>query len=144
VFLARTPLEIKELHMRNWKLIVGVVVVVLLLVGGAAAFALTNTLGEAAAGDVRPGPADDPAAQVVMVDDRFEPTSINVPAGTTIEIELTNSGDASHNFTSEALNVSTGPMQAGDVTTVSLTVPVGATQFVCTWHPGMVIDVVGS
>jgi len=130
--------------MRYWKLIVVGVVVIVLVLGAAAALALTNSLGETAAGDVRPGPATDPAATVSMQDDRFEPTSISVPAGTQVEIELRNDGQANHNFTSQDLNVSTGPMKAGDVTTVKLTVPEGATQFVCTWHPGMVIDVVGT
>jgi hypothetical protein len=33
-------------------------------------------------------------------------------------------------------------MQAGDVTTVTVELAAGTTRFVCTWHPGMVIDVV--
>ena len=116
----------------------GAIVVVVLAVGAAAALAL-NSLGETAAGDVRPGPATSGASKVVMRDNVFEPTTASVAAGTPVEIEIPNSGPASHNFTSEALNVSTGPMQAGDVKTVSVTVPSGRTQFICTWHQGMVI-----
>jgi plastocyanin len=123
--------------MRHGSLIGGAIVVVVLAVGAAAARAL-NSLGETAAGDVRPGPATSGASKVVMRDNVFDPTTASVAAGTRVEIEIQNSGPASHNFTSEALNVSTGPMQAGDVKTVSETVP-GRTQFICTWHQGMVI-----
>ena len=130
--------------MRHWKLIVGAVVVVLLVVGGASVFALSGGLGATAAGDVTDGPAASAAAKVAMKDNTFEPASVTVPAGTPVQIELSNPGQANHNFTSEALHVSTGPMKTGDVKTVSVTVPKGTTQFVCTWHQGMVIDVVGS
>jgi plastocyanin len=79
-----------------------------------------------------------------MHDNSFEPKSVSVTAGTSVEIELRNAGQTNHNFTSQALGVSTGPMEPGAVTTISLTVPEGTTQFVCTWHPGMVVDVVGN
>ncbi|HEY7131107.1 MAG TPA: cupredoxin domain-containing protein [Candidatus Limnocylindrales bacterium] len=129
--------------MRHWKLIVGGVVVVVLVLGAAAALALSNTLGEAAAGDVSSGPATGDAQHLTMKDNAFEPTSIEVAAGTPVQIELRNDGQANHNFTSEALHVSTGPMKTGDVKTVTITVPKGTTQFICTWHQGMVVDVVG-
>jgi hypothetical protein len=35
-------------------------------------------------------------------------------------------------------------MGAGDVKTITVTLPAGTTRFVCTWHPGMVVDVVGA
>jgi plastocyanin len=84
-------------------------------------------------------PRDIGSVQGRHADNVFEPTTASVAAGTPVEIEIQNSGPASHNFTSEALNVSTGPMQAGDEKTVSVTVPSGRTQFICTWHQGMVI-----
>src|ERR687889_2320792 len=127
----------EDIQMRHWKLIVGGAAVVLLAVGAVAVFALSTGLGETAAGDVRPGPASGDATRVEMQDNRFEPASVSVAAGAPVMIELRNSGQANHNFTSEALHVSTGPMKPGDVTTVSVTVPQGTTQFVCTWHPGM-------
>jgi plastocyanin len=129
--------------MRHWKLILGGLAVVVLVLGAAAAFALSTTLGEAAAGDVRPGPAASPAARLVMRDNVFDPASVSVPAGQAIEIEIENDGAVDHNFTNEALRVSTGPTKPGEVKTVALTIPAGTTRFVCTWHAGMTVDVTG-
>lgn len=130
--------------MRHWKLIVGALAVLVVIGGVAAVAVLGSGLGESAAGDVRDGPAAPGAAQVAMTDNAFEPTTVNVAAGAPVEIELRNDGQASHNFTSDALHVSSGPMQPGGIKTVTVTVPKGTTRFVCTWHPGMVIDVDGS
>ena len=130
--------------MGHWKLIVGGIVAIVLVVGVAASLTLTGSLGETAAGDVRQGPADHPAARVDVQDNQFAPTTVSVAAGSPVQIELRNDGKVSHNFTSEALHVSTGPMQPGDVTTVSVSVPKGTTEFLCTWHQGMVISVVGT
>jgi plastocyanin len=130
--------------MRHWKLIAAGVVLVLIVVGAAAALALGNGLGENAAGDVRTGPADAPAARLVMQDNTFEPASVSVPAGTPVEIEVRNDGAANHNLTSEALHVSTGPTQPGVVKTIVVTIPRGTTRFVCTWHSGMAVDITGS
>lgn len=52
-------------------------------------------------------------------------------------------GQSNHNFTNTDLNVSTDPVKPGDVVTVAATVPIGTTRFVCTWHPGMVMEVIG-
>ena len=79
-----------------------------------------------------------------MTDNAFEPSTVDVAAGTPVEIELRNNGQANHNFTSDALHVSTGPMRPGSIETMTVTVPKGTTRFVCTWHPGMVIDVDGA
>jgi plastocyanin len=95
-------------------------------------------LGETAAGEVTDGPAAGDAVHVVMEDDVFEPTAIEVPAGAPVTIELENEGDRNHNFTIEGLELSTGPMEPGDVMTATFTPPEGTTQFVCTWHPEMV------
>ena len=130
--------------MRRWMVVAGVAALVLVLVVGAAAVVVYgDALGENAAGDVRPGPGGQGATQIVMQDDTFQPASVQVDAGVPATFELQNAGQSNHNFTSTDLNVSTGPMNPGDVVTVTATVPVGATQFVCTWHPGMVIEVIG-
>jgi plastocyanin len=129
--------------MRIGRSIAVAIVVVGVLVVAVAAFALTlgNSLGETAAGDVRSGAAADAATRLEMQDDLFEPASVDVAAGTPVEIEVHNAGQANHNLTSEGLHVSTGPMEPGDVMTVTVTLPAGTTQFVCTWHQGMVVDV---
>ena len=130
--------------MRRWMVVAGVAALVLVVVIGAGAAAIYgNALGEKAAGDVRPGPGGQGATQIVMQDDTFQSGSVQVDAGVPATFELRNAGRSNHNFTSNDLNVSTGPMKPGDVATVTATVPLGATQFVCTWHPGMVIEVIG-
>jgi plastocyanin len=132
--------------MRNRKLLIGAAIVVAVLVVGigAAAFALANAPGETAAGDVQPGPGGPDATAIVMHDNAFEPAQVQVSAGGPIEFELRNDGQANHNFTSSDLGVSTGPMEPGDVSTLTVSVPTGTTQFVCTWHPGMTIGVTAS
>jgi len=130
--------------MRRWIVIAGVAALLLVVVIGAgAAVIYGNALGEKLAGDVRPGPGGQGATQIVMQDDTFRPGSVQVGAGVPATFEVRNAGQSNHNFTSTDLDVSTGPMKPGDVMTVTTTVPVGATQFVCTWHPGMVIEVIG-
>jgi plastocyanin len=130
--------------MRRWIVIAGVAALLLVVVIGAgAAVIYGNALGENAAGDVRPGPGGQGATQIVMQDDTFQPGSVQVAAGVPAMFELGNAGQSNHNFTSTDLNVSTGPMKPGDIVTVTTTLPKGATQFVCTWHPGMVIQVIG-
>ena len=103
-------------------------------------------LGESAAGDVQSGPpaAGVDAIQLAMDDEVFNPDVLQVPADTPVTLEITNEGSENHNFTIESLNVSTGPMEPGDVKTATFTPEAGTTEFVCTWHPGMVIDVTGA
>jgi plastocyanin len=129
--------------MRRWKVLIGVAALVL-IVGAGAVVALSNALGEKAAGDVRQGPGGPGATQIVMYDDTFQPGSVQVDAGVPATFEVRNAGQSSHNFTSTDLNVSTGAMESGDIVTVTVTVPKGTTQFVCTWHPGMVMEVIGT
>ena len=100
-------------------------------------------LGETSAGDVRPGTAEPGATAIVMHDDTFEPVSVSVPQGAA-QFELRNEGANNHNFTNQALNVSTGPLKPGQVATVNVTIHAGANQFLCTWHPGMEITVTGT
>lgn len=131
--------------MRRWMVVAGVAALALVLVVGAVAVVVYgNALGENAAGDVRPGPGGQGATQIVMNDDTFQPGSVQVDAGVPTTFELRNAGQSNHNFTSTDLNASTGPMEPGDIVTVTATVPMGTRQFVCTWHPGTVIQVTGT
>jgi plastocyanin len=97
-------------------------------------------LGETAAGDVKSGPpaAGVEAVELVMHDSTFDPPNLTVPADTPVTLKVINDGQENHNFTIESLNVSSGPMKTGDVMTVTFTAPAGTTEFVCTWHDGMV------
>ena len=73
-----------------------------------------------------------------MKDNVFEPNVLDLPAGTEATLEVRNEGEMNHNFTIDALGVSTGPMEPGDVMTVRFTPPAGTSDFRCTWHPEMV------
>lgn len=90
-----------------------------------------------ASGDVADGPAASDAIQVVAFDNNFDPSAVEVEAGTEVSIEVTNKGDTPHNFVIDGLDLSTGTIDAGEVVTASFTVPEGGVQFECTFHPGM-------
>jgi len=100
--------------------------------------------GQTASGDVRPGPAGQGAMQVVMKDEVLGPNVLKVPAGSPVTIEVRNFGEENHNLTIDDLDTSTGPMQTGDVMTVTFTAPKGMTEFRCTWHPDMVGRIVAT
>lgn len=115
----------------------------LLLTVGVAVL-LAGCAGETASGDVRPGPAGSGAVQVVMEDDAFQPDVLEVSAGSPVTVEVRNVGNANHNFTIYDIDTSTGPMDSGDVVTVKFTAPKGSTEFRCTWHAGMVGEIVAT
>jgi nitrite reductase (NO-forming) len=100
--------------------------------------------GPETSGDVHQGPGGPDAVKVTMEDVRFGPDSLELPAGSTVEIELTNDGDQAHNFTIEDLDVSSGTVDPGEVVTVTFSVPDGTTTFVCTFHPGMDGEIVAT
>lgn len=142
-FLALTRQTVKieagGMEMGRWKM--------LFVIGVATGLAILLSacgLGEQRSGDVRPGPAGAGATRVVMKDEVFQPDVLEVPAGSPVTIEVRNAGQENHNFTIDDLDVSTGPMHAGDVMTVTFTPPNGTTEFRCTWHPGMVGRIVGT
>lgn len=91
----------------------------------------------AQSGDVTLGPADGDAIAVVAVDNAFEPQTVEAAAGEEVTIEVTNEGGTAHNFVVEDLDVSTGTLGSGEVATVTLTVPDGGVEYVCTLHGGM-------
>lgn len=91
----------------------------------------------AQSGDVVAGPADGDAITVVAVDNAFEPETVAATAGEEVTIEVTNEGGAAHNFVVADLDISSGTLDSGDVATVTLTVPEGGVEYVCTFHGGM-------
>jgi plastocyanin len=123
--------------MGRWRILVAIGAAVGLIVALAGCGA-----GEQASGDARRGAAGAGAVRVVMQDDSFQPAVLRVPAGSPVTLEVRNDGQKNHNLTIAGLDVSTGPMHHGDVMTVRFTAPKGATQFRCTWHQGMVGQIV--
>lgn len=99
--------------------------------------------GVARSGDVRDGAGGPDAVRVVMEENTFTPASLELPAGTEAEIEVTNDGSAAHDFTIDDVGLSTGSMSSGDVVTATFTVPEGSTEFRCTIHGGMDGRIVG-
>lgn len=107
------------------------------------AAALMACQGAERSRDVREGPGGPDAVDLTMVDNAFTPESLELPAGTEVEIEITNDGSAVHDFTIEDLDLSTGAMSSGDVAAATFTVPEGTTEFRCTIHGGMDGTIVG-
>jgi plastocyanin len=88
-------------------------------------------------GDVRDGTASDDAVEIVLEDDAFVPDVLRLDAGEEIDVEVRNDGSYGHNFTIDALDLSTGTVDPGEVMTTTFVVPNGTTEFRCTFHPGM-------
>lgn len=115
--------------MRLWSRTSLVVVTVALV-------ALTGCAQERS-GDVHEGPAGSDAVEIVQHDDAFEPGTLHLEAGTEVDVEVRNEGGDDHNFTIDALNLSTGTIEPRQVMTATFTVPSGTTEYHCTFHPGM-------
>jgi plastocyanin len=112
---------------------------VLLVVG----LGLLTACGARRSGDVAPGPGGPDAVAVVAVDNAFESARLELTAAEEVEIEVTNEGATTHDFTIESLGLSTGPLEPGEVSTARFTVPQGATAFRCSLHGGMEGTIVG-
>lgn len=100
--------------------------------------------GAEASGDVHQGSGGPDAVAVVARDNTFEPARLELPAGEDVEVEITNEGGTTHDFTVESLDLSTGPIGEGAVATATLTVPEGETTFACSIHGGMDGVIVGT
>lgn len=99
--------------------------------------------GAERSGQVQDGPGGPDAVRLTMVDNAFEPETLELPAGTEVAVEVANEGSAVHDFTIEDPELSTGAVNAGDVVTATFTVPEGTTEFGCTIHGGMDGRIVG-
>ena len=89
-------------------------------------------------GDVHEGSAGSDAVEVVLQDDDdFDPEALHLEAGTEVDVEVRNEGSNDHNFTIDALDLSTGTIEPGRVMTATFVVPNGTTEYHCTFHPGM-------
>jgi plastocyanin len=87
----------------------------------------SSTSGSAASGEVKLG----------MVDDKFQPAALTGKAGSTVKVELKNSGGAEHNFTIDSQKVDKD-VEPGEDATVSVKIPSsGSVQFYCEYHKGL-------
>jgi plastocyanin len=86
---------------------------------------------------VHEGPGGPDAVSVLITDDDFNPSELRLDGGTEVTVETRNEGNAGHNFTVDDLDVSTGTVEPGGVVSATFTVPSWATEFRCTFHPGM-------
>ena len=84
-------------------------------------------------GDVHEGPAGSDAVKVVLHDDAFLPDALHLDAGAEVDVEVRNEGSNGHNFTIDALDLSTGTIEM----TATFVVPNGTMEYHCTFHPGM-------
>jgi plastocyanin len=72
-----------------------------------------------------------------MADDKFQPATITGKAGSTVKVELKNSGGSEHNFTIESQKVDKD-VEPGEDATVSVKIPAsGTVQFFCEYHKGL-------
>lgn len=100
--------------------------------------------GAEPSGDVAEGPGDADAVVITATDNEFAPSTLELDAGAEVQVEVANDGDATHDFTIETLDVSTGPIDADGVATATFAVPEGETTFVCSLHAGMEGQIVGT
>jgi plastocyanin len=72
-----------------------------------------------------------------MVDDAFQPKTITGKAGSTVKVELKNSGQREHNFKIDGQDAD-ADVEPGEDATVSVKIPAsGSVQFYCEYHKGL-------
>jgi plastocyanin len=111
--------------------------------GSLALLLLLGCQGSGPSGNVSAGPGGPRAIPVSTEDFAFEPGSLALPPGEEVEVEIRNEGSSVHDFTIERLDLSTGPIQGGEVATATFVVPPGRTTFMCSLHLGMDGSIVG-
>jgi plastocyanin len=109
----------------------------LLLVGALATAGLAACSSSEPAGEVAKGPASGEATALTINGNRFEPSTLRVNADEEITVEVSNEDDTAHDFAVESLDLNTGTIEPGEVSTATLTVPKGGLEFVCTFHSEM-------
>lgn len=72
-----------------------------------------------------------------MVDDAFQPKTITGKAGSTVKVELKNTGSREHNFKIDGQKAD-ADVEPGEDATVSVKIPAsGSVQFYCEYHKGL-------
>jgi len=73
-----------------------------------------------------------------MVDNAFEPKTITGKAGSTVKVELDNTGQREHNFKIDSQKGVDADVEPGEDGTVSVKIPAsGSVPFYCEYHKGL-------
>jgi plastocyanin len=73
-----------------------------------------------------------------MVDDAFQPKAIVGKAGSTVKVELKNTGSNEHNFKIDSQKKADADVEPGEDATVTVKIPTsGSVQFYCEYHKGL-------
>ena len=76
--------------------------------------------------------------KVNMVDDAFQPKAITGKAGSTVKVELKNTGNNEHNFKIDSQKKADADVKPGKSATVTVKIPTsGSLQFYCEYHKGL-------
>jgi plastocyanin len=76
--------------------------------------------------------------KMTMVDDAFQPKAITGKAGSTVKVELKNTGKNEHNFKISSQKQADADVPPGKSATVSVKIPAsGSVQFFCEYHKGL-------
>jgi plastocyanin len=76
--------------------------------------------------------------KVNMIDDAFQPKVITGKAGSTVKVELKNTGAREHNFKIDSQKQADADVEPGEDATVSVKIPSsGTVQFYCEYHKGL-------
>ena len=93
--------------------------------------------GPERAGNVKSGEAPGDAVKVDAAYNVFKPTILSLRPGEEVTVEIRNAGERPHDWTIDALNLSTGVMSPSQVFSATFTVPDRDIKYVCTLHAGM-------
>jgi heme/copper-type cytochrome/quinol oxidase subunit 2 len=89
----------------------------------------TQPPAQGGGGAQQPPPAA--SAHIDLVDIRFEPPELTIPANTDVTVTLTNKGATVHTFDIDQLNIHTGDIAPGATTEVKINAPAGDYQYYC-------------
>lgn len=71
------------------------------------------------------------AIEIKLLDIRYDPTELTIPADTDVTITLANDGAAPHTFNIDELDIHSGEIAPGDSTTVTINAAAGEYEYYC-------------
>jgi plastocyanin len=87
---------------------------------------------------------EDAFAQLTATDFRFDPATITVKAGEAVRLVIANQDGVPHNLYSPDVPIAYTPLLAGVIRSATFTAPTATGMYlaVCTFHPGMTLQIV--